>query len=64
MKSTDNGYWAETQQNTKQGVESTEIGSWAECEEQFKSLTLIKVRGDDYWIAKRQFEFLTSTIAH
>ena len=27
LKSTDSGYWAETQQSTKQWAESTEIGS-------------------------------------
>ena len=64
MKSTDSGYWVEIQQSTKQGVESTEIDNWAKCDEQFKSLTLSKGRGDDYWIAKRQFESSTSTIAH
>jgi len=33
----------------------------SETYEQFKSLTLSKGRGDDYCIAKRQFESLTST---
>jgi len=64
LKSTDSGYWVEIQENTKQWVVSTEIGSWAKCDDQFKSLTLSKERGDDDWIAQRQFEPLTSTIAH
>jgi len=34
LKSTDSGYWTEIQQNTKQGTESTEIGSWAKNDEQ------------------------------
>ena len=61
LKSIDSGCWSEIQQNTKQGAESTEIGSWAKCDEQFKSLTLSKGRGDDYWIAEWQFESLTTT---
>jgi len=60
LKSTDSGYWAEIEQNTKQGSESTEISSWAKCYEQFKSLILSKGRGDDYWITNRQFGSLGS----
>ena len=37
LKSTDIGYWTEIQQDTKQGVESIEIGRWAKRDEQIST---------------------------